>query len=105
VGAIALEEGYRLNHRKTRVMAAGQRQELCGLVINRRPNVPRAEYDSLKALLFNAGRLGPDSQNRDGHPHFRAHLEGRVAWVASIHPARGARLRALFERIAWPEKS
>jgi hypothetical protein len=104
VGAIALEEGFRINHRKTRVMSRGQRQELCGLVINRRSNVPRREYDDLRALLFNAGRQGPESQNRAGHPHFRAHLEGRIAWVASTHPERGARLRALFERIVWPAK-
>jgi len=105
VGAIALEEGFRINHRKTRVMSRGQRQELCGLVINDHPNVPRGEYDNLRALLFNAARSGPDSQNRESHPQFRAHLEGRIAWIASVHPARGARLRALFERIAWPEKS
>jgi RNA-directed DNA polymerase len=59
----------------------------------------------VRALLFNAGRLGPESQDRENHPHFRAHLEGRIAWVASVHPPRGARLWALFERIAWPENS
>jgi RNA-directed DNA polymerase len=75
------------------------------VVINQRPNVARREYDNLRALLFNAARLGPESQNRAGHPHFRAHLEGRLSWVASLHPARGQRLRALFERILWPQKS
>jgi hypothetical protein len=35
-------------------------------------------------------RLGPESQNRDGHPNFRAHLEGAVAWVCRLHPERGA---------------
>jgi len=101
VGAIALEEGFRINHRKTRIMSRGGRQQLCGLVVNDRPNLPRDELDNLRALLFNAVRSGPESQNRDGHPHFRAHLEGRIAWVASVNSARGARLRALFERVSW----
>jgi RNA-directed DNA polymerase len=101
VGAIALEEGFRLNHRKTRVMSHGQRQELCGVVVNHRPGIPRADFDQLRALLFNAARFGPASQNREGHPRFRAHLEGRIAWVASLQPARGARLRALFQAIDW----
>ena len=101
VGAIALEEGFRINHRKTRIMSRGGRQQLCGLVVNDRPNLPRAEVDNLRALLFNAARSGPESQNREAHPHFRAHLEGRIAWVASVNPARGARLRAVFDRIAW----
>lgn len=101
VGAIALEEGFRINHRKTRIMSRGGRQQLCGLVVNDRPNLPRDELDNLRALLHNAALSGPDSQNREQHPHFRAHLEGRIAWVASVNPARGARLRALFQRISW----
>jgi hypothetical protein len=100
-GAIALEEGFALNHRKTRVMRSGRRQQLCGLVVNQRPNLPREETDNLRALLWNAIRLGPDSQNREGHADFRRHLEGRIAWVASINVARGRRLAALFDRIRW----
>jgi hypothetical protein len=103
--AIALDEGFELNHRKTRVMPRGRRQHLCGLVVNQRPNLPRAEVDDLRALLHNAARFGPASQNRDGHPRFREHLEGRIAWVASINPARGRRLATLFERIQWPRSA
>jgi hypothetical protein len=102
VGAIAIEEGFRINYRKTRVMRRGRRQQLCGLVINARPGIPRRERDNLRALLFNAVRFGPDSQNRDGHADFRRHLEGKIAWVASINPAHGRRLSALFARIVWP---
>jgi RNA-directed DNA polymerase len=83
-------------------MSRGQRQRLCGLVINRRRGVPRAELDNLKALLFNAARFGPGDQNRASRPRFKEHLLGRIAWVASLHPGRGARLRALFDRISWP---
>jgi hypothetical protein len=101
VGAIALEEGFRINHRKTQIMSRGGRQQLCGLVVNDHPNLPREEVDKLRALLFNAARSGPESQNREGHSHFRAHLEGRISWVASVNPARGARLRAVFDRISW----
>jgi hypothetical protein len=99
--AVALEEGFRVNHRKTRVMRSNRRQHLCGLVINERPNLPRRARDELRALLFNAARLGPESQNRDGHPDFRRHLEGRISWVRSVNPAAAARLALLFARIRW----
>jgi hypothetical protein len=102
IGAIALEEGFHINYRKTRVMRRSERQQLCGLVVNEKPNLPRRELDALKALLWNAIRFGPESQNRSGHTDFRRHLEGRVSYVASVHPDRGQRLRALFERIHWP---
>jgi hypothetical protein len=74
---------------------------LAGLVINRRINVSRSEYAVLRALLHNAARFGPDSQNRAKHPDFRAHLLGRIAWIAQTHATRGERLRQLFARIDW----
>ena len=64
-------------------------------------NVPRAEYDTLRAIVHNAGRHGPVSQNRAGVPDFRAHLLGRIAWVAQSNPARGRKLRDGFARIDW----
>jgi RNA-directed DNA polymerase len=102
VAAIAADQGLRLNARKTRVMPAAGRQRVTGVVVNVRPNVAREELDRLKAILHNAARHGPDSQNRDHHPDFRAHLLGRIAWVAALNPSRGARLRERFDAIAWP---
>ncbi len=94
------EEGFDVNHRKTRVMHKSVRQRLCGLVVNERVNIDRRSYDRLKAILTNCLRHGLDTQNREQHPHFREHLRGRVAHVAQINPARGARLRTLFDQIA-----
>ncbi|MBX3185465.1 MAG: RNA-directed DNA polymerase [Labilithrix sp.] len=99
--AIASDEGFTVNHRKSRVMRAGVRQLVTGVVVNTRLNVARDAYDRLEATLHNCRRLGPGSQNRDGHPDFRAHLVGRVAHVKSLHPARGEKLAALLEQIAW----
>ena len=101
VAAILHEEGLAVHHRKTRVMRQGVRQHLAGLVANQRINVIRADFDRLKAILTNCVRHGPGTQNREAHPDFRAHLDGRVAFVESIHPQRGRRLRAIFERISF----
>jgi hypothetical protein len=100
-GAIALEEGFAVRFRKTRVMRSGRRQQLCGITINRRPSLPRAELDRLKAILHNCARHGPATQNRGGVADLRAHLSGRVGWAEMVHPARGAKLRRLFDGIAW----
>lgn len=101
VAAICMEEGFHVNHRKTRIMRQGVRQHLVGLVANRHPNVIRADFDRLKATLHNCVRLGPASQNRKSHPEFRAHLEGRVAFVESINAAKGQKLRVLLNQVAW----
>ena len=98
---IAGEEGFRVNERKTVFATRAGRQRVCGIVVNEHPNVTRAEYDELKAVLHNAARDGPAAQNRAGVPHFRRHLMGRIAWVEALNPQRGARLRERFARIDW----
>jgi len=102
VAAILEEEGFSVNHRKTRIMRQGVRQYLAGLTANQRVNVIRTDFDRLKATLTNCVRIGSTSQNREGHPMFRAHLEGRVGFVESINPGKGRRLRKILERIEWP---
>ena len=100
VGAIALEEGFRVNQRKTRVMRQGRRQSLCGVVVNDTANLPRRERDRLRATLFNAARSGLENQNHDGRPDFRRHLEGRVAWAAALNPGFGRRAKAMLARVS-----
>jgi hypothetical protein len=101
VGRLALEEGFEVHMRKSRFMRRGVRQQLAGVVLNAHPNVPRDEYDRLKATLHNCTTRGPGTQNREGHPDFRGHLAGRIAYAAMINPARGQKLRELFDRIRW----
>ena len=101
IARIAREEGFVVNDSKTALMTRAGRQRVCGIVVNEHPNVPREQYDELKAILHNAARNGPAAENRAGVPDFRAHLLGRIAWVASLNPARGEKLRRRFDQIAW----
>ena len=102
VGKVALEEGFVINQRKTRLNNQAQCQRLAGIVVNEKPNLSRREYDELKAILFNCVRFGPESQNRQQHADFRSYLAGRVAYANWLNPARGERLKALWRCIQWP---
>jgi hypothetical protein len=99
--AILLDEGFTVHHRKTRVMRQGVRQYLTGVVTNRRLNIPRSDYDRLKAILTNCVHHGPESQNRESHADFRSHLTGRVSFVEMINAKRGAKLRNLLDKVQW----
>jgi RNA-directed DNA polymerase len=101
IGAIVLEEGWAVQHHKTRVMRRSSQQRLTGLVVNTAVNCPRRDVDQLRAILTNCVRHGPASQNRDGHRNFCAHLTGRVAWVRSVNASRAERLQRIFDRIDW----
>ncbi|MGA7204576.1 MAG: reverse transcriptase family protein [Specibacter sp.] len=98
---IVADEGHTLNRLKSRVRPAGVRQTVTGVVVNQHTNVPRQEFDRLKAVLHNCVLYGPAGQNRADHPDFRAHLLGRIGWVASVNPVRGAKLLGEFQRIRW----
>lgn len=91
------DEGFTEHPDKTRIMRRGRRQEVTGVVVNQKPSVAREEVRELRAILHNARRHGFDSQNRAGHPAFVEQLRGRVAFVAMVDPARGAKLRAAFD--------
>jgi retron-type reverse transcriptase len=103
IGAIAIEEGFEINHHKTYIQTQAQSQRLGGMVINQKPNMPREEFDRLKAILHNCVRWGPESQNRENVDNFRAHLGGRVAYAVWLNPVKGERLKRLWQRIQWPE--
>ncbi|MEM9073458.1 MAG: reverse transcriptase family protein [Myxococcota bacterium] len=100
IAAIAIEEGFPLQLRKTRRMGSGVRQQVCGLVVNQTPGVSRADYDRLRAILHRCARYGFAAENRDAHPNFAAHLRGRIEWVGRGRPARRAKLLRL-----WAEAS
>lgn len=102
IHAIILDEGFDIRLRKTQVMVRGSSQQVSGIKLNHHPNIPRATFDELKAILHNCVKRGPESQNRDGQPRFRDHLAGRLAYWSSICPERIAKLRKIFDRIEWP---
>ena len=72
-----------------------------GIVVNETTNVPRRDFDLLKAIVHDCLVHGPAAANRHQHPDFRAHLLGRIAWVGALNPARGQRLRTAFDAIDW----
>jgi RNA-directed DNA polymerase len=101
VAAIAIEEGFSVNHHKTRLMLKSERIRIAGVVVNEKLNVPRDDFDRLKATLNNCVRRGPEAERRGFAGDFRASLQGRIAHVASIHPERGEKLKSVFDQILW----
>ncbi len=96
VPKIVRDEGFALNPAKTRATGAHQRQVTTGIVVNARLNPPRAEYDRLKAILHHMTRP-TDPRRHD--PAFRAHILGRIGWLAQLNPARAARLQTAFDAL------
>ena len=104
VAAIAREEGFTINDRKSLLATRAGRLQVCGVVVNEHLNVSRLEYDTLKAIIHNVAAYGPATQNRDCVPNFRAHLLGRISWVQSLNAQRGEKLLRQFAEISWHDE-
>ena len=102
--AVAMEEGFGVNHHKTKVMRQCVRQNLAGIVVNQGTNLRRADVQKLEAILTNCVRYGAESQNREQVPDFRSHLEGRIGFVQMVNRKKGQQLRKIFEAIYFPPK-
>ena len=96
---IAKEEHFSVNEKKTRVQRQNRRQEVTGIVVNTRPNVPRATYRRLRAILHNAAKTGLESQNTEGHDNFSAWVSGMIAYVHMTNPERGRELLDAYRQL------
>ena len=100
VSAIVRDEGFRVNAEKTRVMRAHEQQRVTGVVVNARPNISRAQFDELKALLHRCRQKETLSQSTGPLADFRATLQGRISWVAQLSASRGAKLQREFDALS-----
>ncbi|MCB9869682.1 MAG: RNA-directed DNA polymerase [Planctomycetes bacterium] len=101
VSTIAVEQGFRLNTAKSRVMRRSQCQLVLGMVVNEAPTLPRAQLELLEAELFRCARRGPPVHHQHGVAWLRDHLAGRVAWAKHVNPRRAQRLVELLAAIDW----
>ena len=66
VNEVIKNERFRVNRRKRKIVRDSQRQTVTGVVVNEKLNISRAQFDRLKAILFNCARHGPSTQNHQG---------------------------------------
>lgn len=119
VERIAREEGFVVHDKKTRIMRAGKRQKVTGLVINRvsggspgaspdpsgasaagaPARVPRALVRRLRAALHNR------AQGRPGQGESLEQLRGWAAYVYMTNPEKGRAFLARIEEIAQSDRA
>jgi RNA-directed DNA polymerase len=86
------DEGFTPHPGKQRVMRAGSRQEVTGVVVNQKPSVPRRERRNLRAALHNAQRNGLAAATWQGQPATREVLVGYARFVQMVDAHQGAAL-------------
>jgi retron-type reverse transcriptase len=88
---IIQDEGFAVNHTKTRILRRGARQCITGVVVNEVLGLPRHERRRLRAALHRARRQA----ERDGQPvQIDSALRGKLAYLNMLNPTQAARLQA-----------
>lgn len=93
--------GFRVNHRKTKLMRPFQRQYVCGVVVNRTINLQKTERRKLRAMVYNVQRHGLDSEGAKSSltpDAFKSRLMGRLNWFGQLNPEAGARLMSTLRQ-------
>jgi hypothetical protein len=91
---VVAEEGFHVHPEKVRVVRAGRRQEVTGVVVNQRPGVPRDELRRFRALLFQIEKDGPTGKKWGHGSDVLAAALGFASYVKMVDPAKGEALRA-----------
>lgn len=97
---VTADEAFTVNEKKTRVQRPNSRQTVTGVVVNRRPNVPRDIVRRLRAILHHAKTEGLAAQNRENHEHFEAWVSGMISYINMVNPEQGKKLKAQFDGLA-----
>ena len=96
VNDIVAHEGFTVHPDKTRVMRAGRRQEVTGVVVNDELGVNRKELRRFRALMHQVKRDGPEGKRWGASDNLFASMRGFASFVAMVTPAKG---RALLEQV------
>jgi retron-type reverse transcriptase len=86
---IVTTEGFAINDAKTRIMHSGRRQEVTGIVVNRKLSIQRKTLKRFRALLFQMEKDGPDGKTWGrGGDIFEA-IQGYANFIQMVDPAKG----------------
>ena len=115
-GGFLAAMGFQLNTKKTRIITCHQRQEVTGLVVNRKPQVTREYRRRLRQELYYCERFGMKSHlericdtrylplGEAGIQRYRLSLIGRINYVLHVNPKDEAFLKARQKLMGYGEK-
>ena len=88
VPTIVAAEGFAINAEKTRIMRAGQRQSVTGVVVNKAMGLSRQERRKLRAALHRQ-KTQAATEASAGE---RLRLIGKLAYLAMLNKTQAAAL-------------
>ena len=104
INKILGEEGFRINESKTRILYKHQRQEVTGLVVNKKVHVNKKYINSLKQEIYYCKKYGVHSHRervKDESSFYKEHIYGKVEFVKMVDKELGEKLFKELDSINW----
>ncbi|MBO0360862.1 RNA-directed DNA polymerase [Hymenobacter sp. BT186] len=115
LNAVLVDEGYEQNPAKQRLQTPETRQEVTGVVVNERPNVPREFVQDIRFLLHvwqkhgyaaaskamgqNYGGSKAHARYRGNIPKLEKVLAGKIAYLGMVRGKKGIVYASLYEQL------
>jgi RNA-directed DNA polymerase len=100
---IVENEGFILHPDKIKVMRRNARQEVTGVVVNEKPNIPRKKLKQFRAVLHHIETKGLVGAHF-GQGHILETIQGFANYALMVNPEKGGALKAQVNAIlAKPE--
>ena len=104
---IIAEEGFIIHPKKVKVMRKGARQEVTGIVVNKKAGINRKTLHRFRALIQQISKQGLEHKKWKGG-NIVSEMIGYANFVAQVKPAQGAKfktqLKDIFSRPALQQQ-
>lgn len=91
-------EGFTVHPDKVKVMRKGARQEVTGVIVNEKPNIPREKLKQFRAVLHRLETQGPEAV-QFGKGQVYEVIQGFANYVLMVNPQKGGALKAKIQTI------
>ncbi|MCD4675709.1 MAG: retron St85 family RNA-directed DNA polymerase [Desulfobacula sp.] len=95
------EEGFSINWEKVRLHDRGSSQRVTGLVVNDKVTLGRKKKKTLRAIVHNIVKNGPETENRENEPFFKEKIFGQLAFAKMIEPDFADSLLDSLKHVDW----
>ena len=104
VKRIISEEGFRVNESKVRLQYAHQRQEVTGLIVNKKVAVSKKLQNEIKNAIYYCQKYGVANHMKYigcDKTFYKEHLYGIAYFIKMVEPEKGSLYLKGLDGVAW----
>jgi RNA-directed DNA polymerase len=93
------QENFKINDRKTKALTKSVRQEVTGIVVNKKINIAKDELKAFRATLYQIEREGLEGKTWESSTNLMMSISGFANYVNMINPSHGKKFLESIDRI------